>query len=269
MVGSFSVTPTIGQLAAGFLRAGPGAAPDADRPGDLRGRQLPDRDDDDGAALIAFRAMSGLGGGMTLISERLYIARVTAGDRLAFVNGVVSAAGSTRLGRSGRCSGPCSRRQTLRAPFIVVGCTATIAGIAALLFLPPEPDGTRPLGQSPIEAAAGARRSWRHPSSAAAASDRQAEAHASRWTARPAAHPAGALERRLQRGLRRLDHDVLGRIHDGQLGHPVERRRPVLRAIRGRGDPAGAAARQACGPDRAPPDGRDRHGARLPERRWC
>jgi MFS family permease len=87
--------------------------------------------------LIVFRAFSGLGGGLTIISERLYIARVATEARLAFTNGVVSAAAS-----SGSVLGPLLGTvlavQDLRVPFFVVGCTATVAGVSALLFLPAE-----------------------------------------------------------------------------------------------------------------------------------
>lgn len=138
MVGAFSVTSTIGQLSAGVLAGWLSAR-----------RQMPIGQVVYAAGnfliattttaipLIAFRAMSGLGGGLTIIAERLYIARVTAEERLAFVNGVVSAAGS-----SGSVIGPLLGAvlavQNLRAPFIVVGITATIAAIAALAFLPAE-----------------------------------------------------------------------------------------------------------------------------------
>jgi MFS family permease len=138
MVGAFSVTATIGQLSAGVLASRISAR-----------RQMPLGQAIYAAGnfliatagsaipLIAFRAMSGLGGGLTLISERLYIARVTASSRLAYVNGVVSAAGS-----SGSVLGPllgaALATQNLQVPFIVVGCTATVAAVAALAFLPPE-----------------------------------------------------------------------------------------------------------------------------------
>jgi MFS family permease len=151
MVGAFSVTTTIGQLAAGVLASSIPAR-----------RQMPLGQAVYAAGnfliatttaavpLIAFRAMSGLGGGLTLISERLYIARVTAQDRLAFVNGVVSAAGS-----SGSVLGPLLGAvlalQDLRTPFIVVGCTATVAAIAAFLFLPAE----RPSSDARVAATGG------------------------------------------------------------------------------------------------------------------
>lgn len=143
MVGAFSVTSTLGQLSAGVLATWLSAR-----------RQMPlgqgiyalgnflMATTATALPLIAFRAMSGFGGGLTLISERLYIARVTAQERLAFVNGVVSAAGS-----SGSVVGPLFGAllalHDLRVPFIVVGCTATVAAIAALAFLPAErrPDG--------------------------------------------------------------------------------------------------------------------------------
>src|SRR5688572_16404558 len=151
MVGAFSVTSTIGQLAAGVLASWIPAR-----------RQMPLGQAVYAAGnfliatttaavpLIVFRAMSGLGGGLTLISERLYIARVTAHDRLAFVNGVVSAAGS-----SGSVLGPLLGAvlalQDLRTPFVVVGITATIAAVAALLFLPAE----RRASDAPVAMAGG------------------------------------------------------------------------------------------------------------------
>jgi len=138
MVSAFSVTSTIGQLAAGFLSSRISAR-----------RQMPlgqaiyatgnflIATTTSAIPLIVFRAFSGLGGGLTIISERLYVARVTAQSRLAFTNGVLSAAGS-----SGSVLGPLLGAllavHDLHVPFFVVGCTATIAGVAAFLFLPPE-----------------------------------------------------------------------------------------------------------------------------------
>lgn len=138
MVAAFSVTSTIGQLGAGALASRLSAR-----------RQMPlgqavyaagnflVATTSSAVPLIVFRAMSGLGGGLTIIAERLYIARVTAQERLAYVNGVVSAAGS-----SGSVLGPLLGAvlalHDLRVPFIVVGCTATIAALAALAFLPSE-----------------------------------------------------------------------------------------------------------------------------------
>jgi len=138
MVSAFSVTSTVGQLTSGFVSSRISAR-----------RQMPLGQAVYAAGnfliatttaavpLIAYRAFSGLGGGMTIIAERLYIARVTVQARLAFTNGVVSAAGS-----SGSVLGPLLGAalavQDLRVPFVVVGVTATIAGVAAFLFLPAE-----------------------------------------------------------------------------------------------------------------------------------
>ena len=138
MVSTFSVTSTIGQLSSGFLSSRISAR-----------RQMPLGQAVYAAGnfliataaaavpLIAFRAFSGLGGGLTIIAERLYVARVTVQSRLAFTNGVLSAAGS-----SGSVLGPLLGAvlavQDLRVPFLVVGCTATVAGVAAFLFLPAE-----------------------------------------------------------------------------------------------------------------------------------
>ena len=148
MVSAFAVTSTIGQLSAGFLSS----------------RISPRRQMPLGQAiyatgnfliatttaalpLIVFRAFSGLGGGLTIISERLYIARVTLQARLAFTNGVVSAAAS-----SGQVLGPLLgallAADDLRVPFFVVGCTASIAGVSAFLFLPAE---ARARGPEPVE----------------------------------------------------------------------------------------------------------------------
>jgi DHA1 family multidrug resistance protein-like MFS transporter len=88
--------------------------------------------------LIAFRALAGLGGGLSIIAERLYIARVADRAKLAFTNGIISAAGS-----SGSVLGPLFggvlAAIDLRIPFVVVGITATLAAISAIVFLPAEP----------------------------------------------------------------------------------------------------------------------------------
>ncbi|HET9435385.1 MAG TPA: MFS transporter [Candidatus Limnocylindrales bacterium] len=158
MVSIFAVTQTIGQLGSGFLssRLSPR-------------RQMPLGQASYAAAnfliasagaavpLIAFRAMAGFGGGLSIIAERLYIARVADRARLAFTNGVISAAGS-----SGSVFGPVIggflALSDLRIPFIVVGITATIAGIAAVLYLPPEPETVpnEPAPAPPSGASAGA-----------------------------------------------------------------------------------------------------------------
>jgi MFS family permease len=138
MVSAFSVTVTVGQLASGFLtsRVSPRRQMPLGQAIYATGNFLI-ATTTAAVPLITFRAISGLGGGLTIISERLYIARVTVQSKLAFTNGVVSAAGS-----SGSVLGPLLGAllalHDLRVPFFVVGCTATVAGVAAFLFLPAE-----------------------------------------------------------------------------------------------------------------------------------
>ena len=139
MVSLFAVTNTVGQLGSGAMIGRISAR-----------RQMPLGQAAYAAAnlliataraatpLILFRALAGFGGGLTIIAERLYVARVADRARLAFTNGILSAAGS-----SGSVLGPVIggflALSDLRAPFIAVGITATIAGLAASRFLPPEP----------------------------------------------------------------------------------------------------------------------------------
>jgi len=139
MVSIFAVTNTVGQLGSGAMIARVSPR-----------RQLPLGQAAYAAAnlliataraaapLIAFRSLAGFGGGLSIIAERLYIARVADRSRLAFTNGVVSAAGS-----SGSVLGPVVggflALSDLRIPFIVVGITASLAAISAIAFLPAEP----------------------------------------------------------------------------------------------------------------------------------
>jgi predicted MFS family arabinose efflux permease len=140
MVSSFAVTQTIGQLGSGAMLGLVSAR-----------RQMPIGQAAYAAAnvliatagaavpLIVFRALAGLGGGLSIIAERLYIARVADQARLAFTNGIVSAAGS-----AGSVFGPIVggaailAANDLRVPFILVAVTATVAMISAIAFLPPE-----------------------------------------------------------------------------------------------------------------------------------
>jgi len=140
MVSSFAITQTIGQLGSGAMLGVISAR-----------RQMPLGQGAYAAAnvliatanaavpLIVFRALAGLGGGLSIIAERLYIARVADQARLAFTNGIVSAAGS-----AGSVFGPLVggaailAANDLRVPFILVAVTATVAMVSAIAFLPPE-----------------------------------------------------------------------------------------------------------------------------------
>jgi MFS family permease len=155
MVSSFAVTQTIGQLGSGALLGlvsarrqmplGQAAYAGANVLIATATSALP---------LIVFRSLAGLGGGLSIIAERLYVARVADRARLAFTNGILSAAGS-----AGSVFGPLVGGAAilaagdLRLPFILVAVTATVAMIAAIVFLPPEP--VRPPSTAPAVADAG------------------------------------------------------------------------------------------------------------------
>ncbi|MEO8208780.1 MAG: MFS transporter [Chloroflexota bacterium] len=148
MVSIFAVTVTVGQLGSGFLSEhmtarrmlplGQAAYAAANFLIATAGSAV---------ALIAYRSLAGFGGGLSIIAERLYLARVADRARLAFTNGVLSAAGS-----AGSVLGPVFggllALVDLRIPFIVVGITATAAAISAALFLPAEARAI-PAGQVP------------------------------------------------------------------------------------------------------------------------
>jgi MFS family permease len=93
-----------------------------------------------GAALplIAFRSLAGLGAGVNQVAERLYVAQAIDRTRLAFANGVLSAAGSAGSVLGPTVGGLLVGVADLRLPFLVVGFTSTIAAIASV-FLPKPP----------------------------------------------------------------------------------------------------------------------------------
>ena len=94
-------------------------------------------------SLIAFRAVAGLGTGVNQVSERLYVAQAIDRTRLAFANGVLSAAGSAGAVLGPTVGGLLVGVSDLRLPFLVVGATSTLSAIASL-FLPKPPAEGRP-----------------------------------------------------------------------------------------------------------------------------
>jgi len=93
-----------------------------------------------GAALplIAFRSLAGLGAGVNQVAERLYVAQAIDRTRLAFANGVLSAAGSAGTVLGPTVGGLLVGVADLRLPFLVVAFTSAIAAIASV-FLPKPP----------------------------------------------------------------------------------------------------------------------------------
>jgi MFS family permease len=87
------------------------------------------------AWLVAWRALSGFGGGALIVSERIYLTEVTAPERRAFANGILSAAASAGMVAGPAFGGFIAALGGLRAPFVVVAVTSGIA-FAASLALP-------------------------------------------------------------------------------------------------------------------------------------
>jgi MFS transporter, DHA1 family, multidrug resistance protein len=85
--------------------------------------------------LLAWRSLAGFGGGAMLVSERIYVAEVTEPSRRAFANGIVSAAQS-----AGSVAGPAvgglAALASLRAPFLIVAGTSTLALLGTLMLRP-------------------------------------------------------------------------------------------------------------------------------------
>lgn len=92
------------------------------------------------AGLIAFRALAGIGGGVMIVGERLYLVQVADRTRLAFANGVLSAAGSAGSVAGPAIGGLLASLADLRLPFLLVGVTSLLATVGAL-FLPRPPAG--------------------------------------------------------------------------------------------------------------------------------
>jgi MFS family permease len=106
--------------------------------------------------LIAFRSLAGLGSGVNQVAERLYVAQAIDRTRLAFANGVLSAAGS-----AGAVLGPTVGgllvvgASDLRLPFLVVAATSLTAAIASLFLpKPPAERPAKPEGEAPVTAPA-------------------------------------------------------------------------------------------------------------------
>jgi DHA1 family multidrug resistance protein-like MFS transporter len=136
LTSSFAILIAVGQLAGGYLvervalrrlvSLGIGTYAAANVLISTAGAALP---------LIAFRSLAGLGAGVDQVAERLYIAHAIDRTRLAFANGVLSAAGSAGAVFGPTVGGLLVGVSDLRLPFLVVAATSTLAAIASL-FLP-------------------------------------------------------------------------------------------------------------------------------------
>jgi MFS family permease len=158
LTSSFAVLIAVGQLAGGYLveRVAPrrlvslgiGTYAAANVLISTAGAALP---------LIAFRSIAGLGSGVNQVSERLYVAQAIDRARLAFANGVLSAAGSAGAVLGPTVGGLLVGVSDLRLPFLVVSATSTLAFIGSLFLPKPPKEGPAKVTEAPDGAAASAK----------------------------------------------------------------------------------------------------------------
>ena len=144
MTGGFALMNTVGQLLAGLYM---------DRGGSLRLVRLGTgvyaaanaliATIHDASALIGFRGMAGLGAGADLIGGRVYLARVARAERMGFVNGVLGSAGSAGTVLGPAFGGTVVALFDLRAPFVIVALTSTLALVGLLTLRMPTSEGAR------------------------------------------------------------------------------------------------------------------------------
>jgi MFS family permease len=136
LTSSFAITNAVGQLASGWLapRFGPRRLIPAGM-AVYAGANLLIATAAAALPLIAWRALAGLGGGLSLISERLYVTQVVERGRLAFANGLLSSAGSAGSVVGPAVAGLLAAASDLRVPFLLVAATSALATVGAL-FLP-------------------------------------------------------------------------------------------------------------------------------------
>jgi MFS family permease len=86
-------------------------------------------------ALIGYRVVAGLGGGINMVATRLYVSQTAEQASLAFFNSILSAAFSAGNVMGPAFGGLVAAAGDLRAPFVIVAATSALAFVAAL-FLP-------------------------------------------------------------------------------------------------------------------------------------
>ena len=170
LTSSFAILNAAGQLAGGYLverlaprrlvSVGIGTYAAANVLIATAGAALP---------LIAFRSLAGLGAGLNMVSERLYLTQAVDRARLAFANGILSAAGSAGAIVGPAVGGLLVVVSDLRLPFLLVAATSTLAAIASVFLprprgeaapnqpatVPPAPGADTPAGEPHRSLAAG------------------------------------------------------------------------------------------------------------------
>jgi MFS family permease len=105
-------------------------------------------------SVIAFRSLAGLGSGVNQVAERLYVVQAIDRTRLAFANGVLSAAGSAGSVLGPTVGGLLVGISDLRLPFLVVAATSATAAIASVFL--PKPPAEAPAVATPVATGTGA-----------------------------------------------------------------------------------------------------------------
>lgn len=136
LTSGFAITSAIGQLSGGLLNDRFGSR------GLVRtgiafyaGANLLIASAFDALSLIAYRSLAGLGGGLNLVAQRLYVAETALANRRAYANGILSAASSAGQVAGPAIGGIVVALSDLRFLFVLVGVTSGIAFLAGL-FLP-------------------------------------------------------------------------------------------------------------------------------------
>ena len=139
LTASFSVASALGQLGAGYLIDGLG--PRRFIRAGIGGYAVMNgliATATSAGQLIAYRSLAGLSAGANLVSTRVYVAGVSDPRRLAFTNGILSAASSAGSVVGPAVGGLVAAASNLSVPFAIVGATSGIAFLASLR-LPPVP----------------------------------------------------------------------------------------------------------------------------------
>lgn len=92
-------------------------------------------------ALIGYRGVAGIGGGVNMVATRLYVSHSADPKRLAFFNSILSAAASAGSVLGPALGGIVAASADLRAPFLIVAATSALAFVAATFL--PRPRGER------------------------------------------------------------------------------------------------------------------------------
>lgn len=90
-------------------------------------------------ALIGYRFVAGLGGGVNMVATRVYISQTAEQASLAFFNSIISAAHSAGSVFGPAFGGLLAVGGDLRIPFIIVAATSALAFVAAVFLPRPTP----------------------------------------------------------------------------------------------------------------------------------